>query len=117
LSADNALGVRATGVETSNYSTLDGLINVEKNRAIAKENSLQTQLNFFVANVDSVALDSLAELVSKVNSSSVDLYNRVLYLESVVSTLRGELSIIFCKSSSIYTWNFPSCLMFLILYN
>ena len=96
-SADLALGVRvdneisrATGVETSNYSALDGLITVEKNRAIAKENSLQTQLNFFVANVDSAALDSLAELVSKVNSSSVDLYNRVLYLESVVGTLRGE---------------------------
>lgn len=95
--ADLALGVRvdneitrATGVETSNYSTLDGLITIEKNRAIAKENSLQTQLNFFVANVDSAALDSLAELVSKVNSSSVDLYNRVLYLESVVGTLRGE---------------------------
>ena len=89
IRVDNEI-LRATGAEVSNFQLLDGYITTEKNKAIAKENSLQTQLNFFVANVDASAMDSLAELVSKVNSSSVDLYNRVLYLESVVGTLRGE---------------------------
>ena len=108
LSADNALGVRidneitrATGAEVSNFQTLDGYINVEKNRAITKENSLQTQLNFFVANVDSVAMDSLAEIVSKLNSAGTDLYQRVLYLESVVSTLRGEA--LYAVAQPVYT--------------
>jgi hypothetical protein len=37
-------------------------------------------------------MDSLAEIVSKLsmNGSSVDLYQRILYLEQVVGTLRGE---------------------------
>ena len=107
LSADNALGVRidneitrATGAEVSNFQTLDGYITVEKNRAIAKENSLQTQLNFFVANVDSASMDSLAEIVSKLNSAGTDLYQRVLYLESVVSTLRGEA--LYPSSQAVY---------------
>ena len=97
LSADNALGVRidneitrATGAEVSNFQLLDGNISTETVRAMTKENSLQNQVNFIIGNVDSKALDSLSELVSKLNSAGTDLYARVLYLEQVVSTLRGE---------------------------
>ena len=95
--SDIALGLRidaeilrATNSEVGNFQLLDGYIQTEKTRAMLKESLLTNQVNFMLANVDPVALDSLSEIVNKVNSSSIDLYNRVLYLEQVVSTLRGE---------------------------
>ena len=65
-----------------------------------KESLLTNQVNFMLANVDPAALDSLSEIVNKVNSSSVDLYNRVLYLEQVVSSLRGEQ--LYVASQQVY---------------
>ena len=95
--ADLALGVRvdteyarAYSVEVANFQILDGYIATEQARAMTKENSLQSQVNFMIHNVDSKSMDSLAEIVSKLNGSSVDLYQRILYLEQVVGTLRGE---------------------------
>ena len=76
--------------DTTNYNALNTAIAYEASRALTKENSLQNQINFFVANVDPIAMDSLAEIVSKLNSAGSDLYQRVLYLEQVVSTLRGQ---------------------------
>ncbi len=81
---------RATSVEVANFQLLDCFIATERTRAIAKENSLKTQLNFFVANVDPVGMDSLPEIVSKLNSAGSDLYQRVLHLESVVGNLRNN---------------------------
>jgi hypothetical protein len=108
LSADNALGVRvdneitrATGAEVSNFQTLDGYIATEQARAMTKENSLQNQVNFIIGNVDAKAMDSLSEIVSKLNSTGSDLYARVLYLEQVVSTLRGEA--LYAAAQSTYT--------------
>jgi uncharacterized protein YueI len=108
LSADNALGVRvdneitrATGAEVSNFQTLDGYIATEQARAMTKENSLQNQVNFIIGNVDAKAMDSLSEIVSKLNSAGSDLYARVLYLEQVVSTLRGEA--LYAAAQSTYT--------------
>ena len=95
--ADLALGVRidseisrATSVEVANFQILDGYIATEQARAMTKENSLQSQVNFIISNVDAKAMDSLSEIVGKLNSAGTDLYARVLYLEQVVSTLRGE---------------------------
>ena len=95
--ADLALGVRvdteiarAQAAEVANFQTLDGYIATEQARAMTKENSLQSQVNFMIHNVDAKAMDSLSEIVGKLNSAGTDLYARVLYLESVVSTLRGE---------------------------
>jgi hypothetical protein len=54
--ADIAVGVRidaeiarSTGAEVSNFQTLEGYTAAEQTLAMIKENSLQTQLNFFVA--------------------------------------------------------------------
>ena len=107
LSADNALGVRidneisrATSVEIANFQILDGYIATEQARAMTKENSLQNQVNFIIGNVDAKALDSLSELVSKLNSAGTDLYARVLFLESVVSSLRGEA--LYAATQAVY---------------
>jgi hypothetical protein len=74
--ADTSLGLRidaevarATGSEVSNYQTLDGLISAERVRAMTKENSLQSQVNFIIHNVDPQTMDSLSEIVSKLNSA------------------------------------------------
>jgi len=107
LSADNALGVRidneisrASAAEVSNFQTLDGYIAAEQARAMTKENSLQNQVNFIIGNVDTKALDSLSELVSKLNSAGTDLYARVSFLESVVSSLRGEA--LYAAAQAVY---------------
>ena len=106
--ADLALGVRidneitrATGAEVANFQTLDGYVATETARAMTKENSLQAQVNFMISNVDAKAMDSLAEIVGKLNSAGVDLYSRVLYLEQVVSTLRGEA--LYVAGQAVYT--------------
>ena len=105
--ADLSLGVRidneisrATNAEVSNFQLLDGYIAEEKVRAMTKENSLQNQVNFIIGNVDTKALDSLSELVSKLNSAGTDLYARVLHLENVVSTLRGEA--LYAATQAVY---------------
>ena len=97
LDSDNALGLLISNEVTDRQNNvvgvsnmLEGYILTEKTRAMLKESQLQNQINFFVANVDPVAMDSLAEIVSKLNSSGSDLYQRVLYLEQVISTLRGQ---------------------------
>ena len=105
--ADLALGVRvdteyarAYSVEVANFQTLDGYIATEQARAMTKENSLQSQVNFMIHNVDAKAMDSLAEIVGKLNSAGTDLYARVLYLEQVVSTLRGEA--LYAAAQTVY---------------
>ena len=110
--ADLALGVRidneisrATNAEVSNFQLLDGYIAEEKVRAMTKENSLQNQVNFIIGNVDTKALDSLSELVSKLNSAGTDLYARVLHLENVVSTLRGEA--LYAATQAVYVPGIP----------
>jgi hypothetical protein len=105
--SDIALGVRinneisrAQAAEVSNFQTLDGYIATEQARAMTKENSLQSQVNFIISNVDSKALDSLSEIVGKLNSAGTDLYARVLYLESVVGTLRVEA--LYATAQTVY---------------
>ena len=97
LDSDNALGLLISNevIDRQNNvvgvsNMLEGYILTEKTRAMLKESQLQNQINFFVSNSDPSSLDSLAELVSKLNSAGTDLYQRMVYLESVVSTLRGE---------------------------
>ena len=105
--ADLALGVRvddeisrAQAAEVSNFQTLDGYIATERTRAMLKESLLTNQVNFMLANVDPAALDSLSELVGKLNSAGTDLYARVLYLESVVGTLRGKA--LYAAAQTVY---------------
>ena len=74
-SADLELGVRidneisrATGAELSNYMSLDA--------KIASEESARSSRD--------------VQLTNKINTEFADLYNRMLYLESVVASLRNE---------------------------
>jgi hypothetical protein len=91
---------RAQAAEVANFQTLDGYIATEQARAMTKENSLQSQVNFIISNVDAKAMDSLSEIVGKLNSAGTDLYARVLYLEQVVSTLRGEA--LYAAAQTVY---------------
>ncbi len=74
-SADLELGVRidneisrATGAELSNYNTLDGKISAEASTRSSRD----------------------VQLTNKINTEFADLYNRMLYLERVVTSLRNE---------------------------
>ena len=69
--ADIALGIRidnALSDDTSNYNTLDAKISSEATTRAARD----------------------VLLTNKINTEFADLYNRMLYLESVVASLRNE---------------------------
>ncbi len=53
----------------THYQYFDNAIVQETARATARENSLQTQINFVVKNSDSKALDSLSEIVEKISGT------------------------------------------------
>ena len=59
---------RSTGTDVANFQTLDGYITAEQTARAARD----------------------VLLTNKVNTEFADLYNRMLYLESVVASLRNE---------------------------
>jgi hypothetical protein len=59
---------RSTGTDTVNFQTLDGYITVEKDARIARDEILTNTLN----------------------ATGTDLYARMLVLENIISSLRGE---------------------------
>ena len=83
-----------TQARVASFSELDAKILVagssistEQFRAMASEQMLQSQISSLLVNTDPVALNSLAELVTDYKTNGLSLQARILYLESVVSTL------------------------------
>jgi len=53
----------------------------EKTRALGSENALQTQISYMSHNLDPVALDSLTEIVAKVNAVDSSIFSRIYTVE------------------------------------
>jgi len=59
----------------------------ERNRAINKEAQLETSINNIISNVDPAALDSLTEIVSKMNDVDSSAYSRILFIEEYLKNV------------------------------
>ena len=69
---------------------LDNKIALETTRAMAAESSLSSRVDFLTTNVDSKKMDSLAEIVNKLNSVGIDVYTRLVTIEAALESLRGS---------------------------
>lgn len=61
----------------------------EAKTARAAELALSNRISFMLANVDVKAMDSLSEIVNKINAVGADLYVRVATIEAALESLRG----------------------------
>lgn len=59
----------------------------ERNRAMTKESQLQTSINNIISNVDPVALDSLTEIVAKINNVDTSAFSRILFIENYLKNV------------------------------
>ena len=59
----------------------------ERNRAMTKEAQLQTSINNILSNVDPAALDSLTEVVSRINDVDSSAFSRILHIEEYIKNL------------------------------
>ena len=94
---DVALGVRidgeitrSTNAESSLFQTLDGGIQAESKVRFDADLALSNRINFLTMNTDQSKLDSLSEIVNRMNSSGSDIYSRLSLLEDVVGILRNQ---------------------------
>ena len=78
------------GGAQSNYATLDGYIEAEKVVRAAADNALTARLDFLTINTDAKKLDSLAEIVNRMNATGVDVSTRLAGIEEVLEILRGS---------------------------
>jgi len=56
---------------------------------LAEDNKLSARISFMLANVDVKAMDSLSEIVNKINAVGADLYVRMATVEAALESLRG----------------------------
>ncbi len=62
---------------------------VEKTRAETAEGVLSGRISFLTANSDVKALDSLSEIVNRMNATGVNVYQRLATIELALETLRN----------------------------
>jgi hypothetical protein len=86
-SADIELGVR---------------IDNEISRATNAESSNNMSLDAKIASEESTRSSRDVQLTNKIKTEFSDLYNRMLYLESIVSSLRGE-SILYVATQNVHS--------------
>jgi hypothetical protein len=79
-----------TETELTHFMYLDNKIALETTRAMAAESSLSSRVDFLTTNVDSKKMDSLAEIVNKMNSVGIDVYTRLVTIEAALESLRGS---------------------------
>ncbi len=77
-------------LEASHFSEVKALVDTEKNRALVAESSLSSRVDFLTTNVDTKKMDSLAEIVNKMNSVGIDVYTRLVTIEAALESLRGS---------------------------
>ena len=68
-------------------SERDAAIVTERTNRMRDVNAIIARVNFIVANTDTKALDSLAEIVGKVNSVGSDVYARLVVIEAYLAVL------------------------------
>ena len=71
---------RATAVEDS----LANALAVETSRAVQKEAQIESTLNNVISNIDPAALDSLTEIVNKINEVDSSAYQRISTIEAYI---------------------------------
>jgi hypothetical protein len=76
--------------ELTHFMYLDNKIALETTRAMTAESSLSSRVDFLTTNVDSKKMDSLAEIVNKMNSVGIDVYTRLVTIEAALESLRGS---------------------------
>jgi hypothetical protein len=70
--------------------------------------ALNARVDFITINVDAKKMDSLAEIVNKVNTVGVDVYARLATIEAVLEQLRG--SSIYGSAQASYVSGVPAAL-------
>ena len=105
-----------TAEETARLSAVSGLsaTTVSNLSAEAKLRSdadiaLGVRIDFITINVDAKKMDSLAEIVNKVNTVGVDVYTRLARIEEVLEILRG--SSIYSAAQASYVAGVPADLL------
>jgi hypothetical protein len=81
-----AEGVSRSEGDQSIIADYKAAVLVEKTRAEAAEAALGVRVDFITINVDAKKMDSLAEIVNKVNTVGVDVYARLATIEAVGTT-------------------------------
>jgi hypothetical protein len=66
------------------------LVDAERAARLAEDVKLNARCDFIVHNTSPLALDSLSEIVNRMNSTSQSLYNRVKVLEDALESLRNQ---------------------------
>ena len=66
---------------------LSNALTDEIDRAKAKEQQLETSISFIKSNVDPAALDSLTEIVAKINDVDSSAYSRILFIENYLKNV------------------------------
>jgi hypothetical protein len=102
-----------TAEETARLAAVSGLsaTTVSNLSAEAKLRSdadiaLGVRIDFITVNVDAKKMDSLAEIVNKVNTVGVDVYTRLARIEEVLEILRG--SSIYSAAQAAYVAGIPA---------
>lgn len=76
-------------LEASHFTEVKALVDAEKDRALAAESLLSGRISFLTANSDVKALDSLSEIVNRMNATGQDIYTRLATIELALETLRN----------------------------
>jgi hypothetical protein len=76
--------------ELTHFMYLDNKNALETTRAMSAESSLSSRVDFLTTNVDAKKMDSLAEIVNKMNSVGIDVYTRLVTIEAALESPRGS---------------------------
>ena len=96
---------RTTAVSGLSATTVSNLSAEAKLRSDA-DIALGVRIDFITVNVDAKKMDSLAEIVNKVNTVGVDVYTRLARIEEVLEILRG--SSIYSAAQARYVAGVPA---------
>ena len=113
--ADTALGVliSAEVVDRQNNivgvsSMLEGYITAEAKSRSDADIALSARVDFLTVNVDAKKMDSLSEIVNRMNATGADVYTRLATIEAVLEQLRG--SSIYSGAQAGFTAGVPASL-------
>ena len=98
---------RTTAISALSATTVSNLSAEAKLRSDA-DIALTARVDFITVNLDSKKMDSLSEIVNKVNSVGVDVYTRLARIEEVLLQLRG--SSIYSAAQAEYVAGVPAAL-------
>ena len=71
-------------------SEYKSLVDAERVARLAEDVKLNARCDFIIHNTSPLALDSLSEIVNRMNSTSQSLYDRVKVLEDALESLRNQ---------------------------